>query len=406
MKKFLPAILGFILALTPVSSYAAVTWAAQGLPPGLSINASTGAITGKPTQAGNYTVIIYPKNGSAVGNMNSIKITVLPAGVNLPTYYAYSRLTSSGDYLGSTIAGGGGYIWGIDQILSIPEVTTNGVAFSEPSLPPNITQAFQYDQTTFAVCGNKALYLGADSRNSVHCLLSTRAGAFYDVGMPAVGQTMSPLNVSLATDGTKNFYMILSYYDLNSGNSLTSIWKSPAQSISWSQIGTNASTYQSASSISVAVSGNTNIVCFSDGSGFLISADGGVSFSNNTSNAQITCISYGNGKFLGTGSSGTGVWSSTDGQYWTQISSVDPGNIMYSSYEKLFFSNNGGVSADGVYWQPYQNYPNYYSESVASSGTGLVFLGGSQLSTNNIPNGASGTFQTSVGKSTTITAAH
>jgi hypothetical protein len=89
MKRLLtlPSILGFILALSPASSIAAVTWAAQGLPPGLSINASSGAITGKPTQAGNYTVIVYPKLGNAAGYMNSIKITVLPVGVNIPTYY-------------------------------------------------------------------------------------------------------------------------------------------------------------------------------------------------------------------------------------------------------------------------------------------------------------------------------
>ena len=348
--------------------------------------------------------------------MNSIKITVLPAGVNLPTYYAYNRLTSGGDYLYS-IAGGGGYIWGINQTLNTPEFTTNGITFLEPSLPPNITQAgVQWNQSAFAVCGTKTLYLGADSGSSVHCLLSTRAGAFYDVGMPDVGQSMGIGDVSISTDGTKYFYMIISYYDQNVGGYLTTIWKSPVQSISWSQIGNISPNYyyNGVPSISVAVSGNTNLLCFSDGSGFLISTDGGVSFTNNTSNAQITCVAYGNGKFLGTGSVGTGVWSSTDGQNWMQVSANDPGSIIYSSYEKLFFSSgvNGAqasASTDGIYWMPYQvagGYPYNGTGRVASSGTGLVFAGGNQLSTNNITNSAYGTFQTSVGKTTTITATH
>lgn len=412
MKRLLtlPSILGFILALSPASSIAAVTWAAQGLPPGLSINASTGAITGKPTQAGNYTVIVYPKLGNAAGYMNSIKITVLPVGVNIPTYYVYPRLTSEGNNLGgNAIAGGGGYIWGIDQMLNIPEVTTNGITFSEPSLPPNITQS----AGSISVCGNKTLCLGADAGNSIHCLLSTRAGAFYDVGMPDVGQSMGIGNVLISTDGTKYFYMILSYWSVNA-YPITSVWQSSAQSISWSQIGTNSSTTQWASPISTAVTGNTNILCFSDGSGFLISTNGGATFFNDTSNPHITSVAYGNGKFLGTGFAGTGVWSSTNGQNWTQISAVDPGSIIFSSFEKLFFSSGGNgaqaaASTDGIYWMPYQvggGYNYYGGGSLASSGNGLVFVGGCQLSTNNITNSAYGTFQTSVGKTTTITATH
>ena len=35
-----------------------LTYSATGLPPGLSINASTGAITGSPTTAGSYSVTV------------------------------------------------------------------------------------------------------------------------------------------------------------------------------------------------------------------------------------------------------------------------------------------------------------------------------------------------------------
>lgn len=401
----LPTILVSILALSPVSSNAAVTWAAQGLPPGLSINASTGAITGKPTQSGNFTVLVYPKIGNAAGYMNAIKITVLPAGVNLPVYYGYSRLTSDGTYLaGDSLTGSGGYIWEINRTLNIPEVTTNGIIFSEPSLPPNITRtAGTYGNNILAACGTKSLYLGMDSNNSVHCLLSSKGSSFYEVGIPDVVQTIDFPLTSISSDGFKYFYMIVKD-TYNIGGS--TVWQSSSQSISWKEIYTSDFVSSYGANISVAVSGNTNLLCFSDGSGFLISTNGGSTFFSDTSNSQIKSVAFGNGKFLGTGDTGTGVWSSTDGQNWAQISSIDPGKIIYSSYEKLFFSPSGGVSSDGVYWQTYQNgsFDSYYN--VASSGTGLVFVGGSQLSTNNIPNNAGGTFQTSVGKATTINATH
>jgi hypothetical protein len=420
MKRLLtlPSILGFILALSPASSIAAVTWAAQGLPPGLSINASTGAITGKPTQAGNYTVIVYPKLGNAAGYMNSIKITVLPAGVNIPTYYVYNRLTSGGDRLnGNSIAGGGGYIWGINETLNIPEVTSNGITFSEPSLPPNITQlGANRNQEALAVCGTKTLYLGGDSNNLVHCLLSTRVGSFYEVPLPST--TYPPYNsyAVLSSDGVGCFYLV----SFNSQNPSWDVWKSPSSSIAWTQIGSISfnNLGQAPNTISVTKNSNTVVLAFQGGdggAGFLTSTNGGATFFNDTSNPQITSVAYGNGKFLGTGSAGTGVWSSSDGQNWTQISAVDPGSIIYSSYEKSFFStgsvsNNGASdSADGIYWIPYQGslgigFP--VGGAIGSSGTGLVFLQGSQLSTNYIPNGAYGNFQTSVGKTTTITATH
>lgn len=63
---------------------------ATGLPPGLSINTSTGAISGTPTTAGNYSVTISATNSSGTGT------ATLPINIALSTPVITSSLTKTG----------------------------------------------------------------------------------------------------------------------------------------------------------------------------------------------------------------------------------------------------------------------------------------------------------------------
>lgn len=53
----------------------------------VSVNGTTANITGTPTVPRNYNPVVLPKIGNAVGKMDSFRLTVLPSGMDLPTYF-------------------------------------------------------------------------------------------------------------------------------------------------------------------------------------------------------------------------------------------------------------------------------------------------------------------------------
>jgi PKD repeat protein len=57
------------------------SYTASGLPPGLALNALTGAIAGTPTTAGSYTASLTASNGNGASSPVSLAITIAAAGV-------------------------------------------------------------------------------------------------------------------------------------------------------------------------------------------------------------------------------------------------------------------------------------------------------------------------------------
>jgi hypothetical protein len=90
--------------LTPVPNRAASTYAASGLPPGLTINVTTGVISGKPTTVGAYTVQITATNALGTSPIVSLAMNVVavPAGVAA----SYAGLINRVDTLLNGDAGG------------------------------------------------------------------------------------------------------------------------------------------------------------------------------------------------------------------------------------------------------------------------------------------------------------
>ena len=111
------------------------SWTASGLPTGLSINASTGAITGKPTTTGSYSVIAtVTDSGGNTDPTAAFTWVVAPALVAADQATQYSNVTVS-DTLTVTATGGiSPYTWsatGLPAGLSINSST--GVISGTPT---------------------------------------------------------------------------------------------------------------------------------------------------------------------------------------------------------------------------------------------------------------------------------
>ena len=62
-----------------IASNSPTSYAASGLPPGLSVNTTSGLISGTPTTTGTYVVIIQASNGGGSGSA-SLALTVTSSG--------------------------------------------------------------------------------------------------------------------------------------------------------------------------------------------------------------------------------------------------------------------------------------------------------------------------------------
>jgi hypothetical protein len=140
--------------LTATGGYGSYTWSASGLPGGLSINSSTGTITGTPTTdigspfniqvtvrdaAGNsvektYAVAVAPvaptgvslsmtSDGIAVGATDTLIATVSPAGAD-------QAVTWSSDNSGCTSVDQTGEITGVTAGMADITATTNGGSYT------------------------------------------------------------------------------------------------------------------------------------------------------------------------------------------------------------------------------------------------------------------------------------
>ena len=96
-----PAVVGETFSFA-VTANSATSFAAVGLPPGLSLNSSVGLISGTPTQVGAYTISLSATNAGGTGT-GSLVITVAAPPANISAVNILSPPTDISIVIGETI---------------------------------------------------------------------------------------------------------------------------------------------------------------------------------------------------------------------------------------------------------------------------------------------------------------
>ena len=157
------------------SAGAALTYSASGLPAGLSINSSTGLISGTPTTAGSYSVTVTAKDSTGASGSASFTWTISTSG---GTGCSGQKLTNPGFESGSTgwsatsgvintdgahAHSGSGYAWldgygtthtdTLSQSVTIPSGCSATLTYYLSISTSETTTSTAYDKLTVSVNG-------------------------------------------------------------------------------------------------------------------------------------------------------------------------------------------------------------------------------------------------------------
>ncbi len=411
----------------------AINWGSRGLPPGLTVvvdNPTSGSvkIQGTPTRAGTYSAIIYPIADGVFGDMHEISFRILPAGLNLPTFYPYQRRAATGDGTFTALCSGGNRIFGRVGLNRLG-FTSNGQDFTVRGLPSGVSGMDSF--VSAATAANQTLAIFRTTSVGMYTMpiftnkifQSSNTRPFTEEVLPPELVSNSSAALALASDGIAWFYLIAVSPGTSYGGPAPSpatpvarIWRRALADTTWSgpvdvslPAPADQSYIYSFNRLEISVASVANSLgrvalmtlnaqyppmyggVASNISTLIRSTDAGASWSTVSSAPQLNSITYDakNARFTGSGDSG--VWSSANGETsWSRRTTSNVGAVTYSAHFQLLLSTAAGVSSDGVNWMPYNFGGNYtpapgFSRVLSTSDGKVLFWESMQLSPVYVP---------------------
>lgn len=128
---------------------------ASNLPPGLSVNTSTGVISGSPISAGTFTSSISASNSAGTGSA-SLTIAIVKFTPTITAAPSASAITFGQSLASSTLSGGSASVTGTFTWTTSSTVPSLGTSLHDVTFAPNITDNFNTVTTSVSVTVNQA----------------------------------------------------------------------------------------------------------------------------------------------------------------------------------------------------------------------------------------------------------
>ena len=375
-----------------LTSYKITTWddasaqkptafRAFGLPPGLTLNATTGVISGTPTASGNYKAVVYAGNANGFGGYESVFFTIAKSGYVLPTPVKDFRNrwvggNGSGSINDALVEGGRGVFVGYREKSSngswdnLPVVvrTDDGLDVKRLDLQPTLDGAVlnnsgDYELRAVAYGNGQWMALGRDGNwdngsrvwrskdNAVTWSDSSQQG-----GVPMV-EKISGMGQYWGLAYGNGIWVAVGYEDSASAKGIISYLKEPAQNPAMSMwqsamlpMGASAQT----AALRKVCFGNGTFVAIGDTGAIHTSVDGHNWVERNSGVTEdLHGVAYGNGGFVVVGKDGSALVSKNSGQSWTR-SELPVGGGEGIAFDGTLFGVEGSggfaVSRDGEIW--------------------------------------------------------